>query len=134
MKKPSQRTWGARFSAAPTKDVQAFTESISFDWMLARHDIAGSIAHAKGLAKVGILTKSEAAKIERGLRVILREIESGKFKWDPASEDVHMNIEAVLVRKVGNVGKKLHTARSRNDQVATDLRLWLRATVGRTQL
>jgi argininosuccinate lyase len=102
--------------------------------MLSRHDIAGSIAHAKGLAKVGILTKAEAAKIERGLRAIEREIESEKFKWDPACEDVHMNIEAALVRKIGAVGKKLHTARSRNDQVATDLRLWLRTTVQRTQL
>jgi argininosuccinate lyase len=134
VKKPAQQTWGGRFSATPTKDVQAFTESVSFDWMLARHDIAGSIAHAKGLAKVGILKKSEAAKIERGLRAIEREIESGKFQWDPACEDVHMNIEAVLVRKIGAVGKKLHTARSRNDQVAADLRLWLRTTVERTQL
>jgi argininosuccinate lyase len=134
MKKASQRTWGGRFSAAPAKDVEAFTESISFDWMLARHDIAGSIAHAKGLAKVGILTKAEAGKIERGLRAIERDIESGKFQWDPAAEDVHMNIEAVLIRKIGNAGKKLHTARSRNDQVATDLRLWLRTNVQRTQL
>ena len=102
--------------------------------MLSRHDIAGSIAHAKGLAKVGVLTKSEAAKIERGLRAIEREMALGKFKWDPACEDVHMNIEAVLVRKIGGVGKKLHTARSRNDQVATDMRLWLRDAVRQTQL
>ena len=123
MKKAPQRIWGGRFSVAPAKEVQAFTESISFDWMLSRHDIAGSIAHAKGLAKVGVITKSEAAKIERGLRAIEREMALGKFKWDPACEDVHMNIEAVLVRKIGAVGKKLHTARSRNDQVATDMRL-----------
>ncbi|MEI6083612.1 MAG: argininosuccinate lyase [Verrucomicrobiota bacterium] len=134
MKKASQRTWGGRFSATPTKDVQAFTESISFDWMLASHDIAGSIAHAKGLAKVGLLTKAESAKIATGLRAIEREIESGEFQWDPAAEDVHMNIETALIKKIGNVGKKLHTARSRNDQVATDLRLWLRDTVARTQL
>src|SRR5664280_2083618 len=134
MKKASQPTWGGRFSAGPAEAVQTFTESISFDWMLSRYDIAGSIAHAKGLAKVGILTKAECAKIERGLRAIEREIESNKFKWDPACEDVHMNIETALVRKIGSVGKKLHTARSRNDQVATDLRLWLRTTVGRTQL
>jgi len=134
MKKAPQQTWGGRFSAAPTKDVQAFTESISFDWMLSRHDIAGSIAHAKGLAKVGVLTRSEAAKIERGLRAIEREMVLGKFKWDPAYEDVHMNIEAVLIRKIGDVGKKLHTARSRNDQVATDMRLWLRDAVQQTQL
>lgn len=134
MKKSGQRTWGGRFNDTPAKDVQTFTESVSFDWMLSRHDIAGSIAHAKGLAKAGILSKAEAGKIERGLRTIEREIESGKFKWDAACEDVHMNIEAVLVRKIGAAGKKLHTARSRNDQVATDMRLWLRTNVERTQL
>ena len=125
MSKQHQSTWGGRFSAAPAEAVKTFTESVSFDWMLSRYDIAGSIAHAKGLARIGILTKAEAAKIERGLRASEREIEADKFKWDPACEDVHMNIETVLVRKIGAVGKKLHTARSRNDQVATDLRLWL---------
>ena len=134
MSKQHQSIWGGRFSAAPAEAVKTFTESVSFDWMLSRYDIAGSIAHAKGLARIGILTKAEAAKIERGLRAIEREIEADKFKWDPACEDVHMNIETVLVRKIGAVGKKLHTARSRNDQVATDLRLWLRTTVERTQL
>jgi argininosuccinate lyase len=126
VKKSAQRTWGGRFSAGPAEAVKAFTESVSFDWRLYREDIAGSIAHAKGLAKVGLLTKAEAAKIERGLRAIEREIEAGKFQWDPACEDVHMNIEAALIRKIGAAGKKLHTARSRNDQVATDLRLWVR--------
>jgi argininosuccinate lyase len=129
MKKASQRTWGGRFSASPAEAVKAFTESVSFDWRLYKHDIVGSIAHAKGLAKVGILTKAEATRIERGLRAIEREIETGKFKWDPACEDVHMNIEAALVGKIGPAGKKLHTARSRNDQVATDVRLWLRDEV-----
>jgi argininosuccinate lyase len=131
MKKPAQRTWGGRFSAAPAEAVKAFTESVSFDWRLYKHDIAGSIAHAKGLAKVGLLTKAEAAKIERGLRAIEREIGSGKFHWDRDCEDVHMNIETALVRKIGGAGKKLHTARSRNDQVATDVRLWLREEVVR---
>lgn len=126
VKKSAQRTWGGRFSAGPAEAVKAFTESVSFDWRLYAQDIAGSVAHAKGLAKVGLLTKAEAAKIERGLRRIEREIESGKFKWDPACEDVHMNIEAALIRKIGAAGKKLHTARSRNDQVATDLRMWVR--------
>src|SRR5271169_2421917 len=125
MKKSAQRTWGGRFSAGPAEAVKAFTESVSFDWRLYRQDITGSIAHAKGLAKVGLLTKAEAAKIERGLRSIEREITAGKFKWDPACEDVHMNIEAALVRKIGAPGKKLHTGRSRNDQIATDIRLWL---------
>jgi argininosuccinate lyase len=129
VKKATQRTWGGRFWAGPAEAVKAFTESVSFDWRLYKHDIAGSIAHAKGLAKIGILTKAEAAKIERALRVIEREIESGKFHWSVDCEDVHMNIEAALVRKVGAAGKKLHTARSRNDQVATDIRLWLREEV-----
>ena len=106
MKKSAQRTWGGRFSAGPAEAVKAFTESVSFDWRLYRQDIAGSIAHAKGLAKVGLLTKAEAAKIERGLRAIEREIESGKFQWDPACEDVHMNIEAALVRKIGAAGQE----------------------------
>ena len=131
MKKSAQRTWGGRFSAGPAEAVKAFSESVSYDWRLFKHDIAGSIAHAKGLAKVGLLTKAEAAKIERGLRAIEREIESGKFKWDRDCEDVHMNIEAALVRKIGTAGRKLHTARSRNEQVAADMRLWLRDEVVR---
>src|SRR5258705_12461896 len=102
--------------------------------MRARQEFADSMPHAKVLVRAVILTKSKAAKIERGLPAIEREIEAGKFQWDPASEDVHMNIEAVLVRKIGAAGKKLHTARSRNDQVATDLRLCLRTTVERTKL
>jgi argininosuccinate lyase len=126
VKKSAQRTWGGRFSAAPADAVKKFTESVSFDWRVYRHDVAGSIAHAKGLAKAGLLTKAEAGKIERGLRAVEREIESGKFKWDTGCEDIHMNIEAALVKKIGAPGKKLHTARSRNDQVATDLRLWVR--------
>jgi argininosuccinate lyase len=126
MKKSAQRTWGGRFSTGPAEVVKAFTESVSFDWRLYKQDIAGSIAHAKGLAKVSLLSKAEATKIERGLRAIEREIESGKFEWDRDCEDVHMNIEAALIRKIGDAAKKLHTARSRNDQVATDLRLWVR--------
>ncbi len=132
MKHVPQQTWGGRFSAAPAHAVKAFTESVSFDWRLYRHDIDGSIAHAKGLAKVGLLTRAEAAKIERGLRAIERQIDAGQFKWDAACEDVHMNIEAALIKKIGEAGKKLHTARSRNDQVATDLRLWVRAAVIQT--
>ena len=125
MKKPAQGTWGGRFSAGPAETVQRFTESISFDWQLYRQDIAGSIAHAAGLAKAGLITQAEAGKITRGLRAIERTIAAGKFPWDSALEDVHMNIEAALVKKIGAAGKKLHTARSRNDQVATDLCLWV---------
>jgi argininosuccinate lyase len=132
MKKTSQSTWGGRFSAGPAEAVKAYTESVSFDWRLFNHDIAGSIAHAKGLAKVGLLTRAEVKKIERGLRAIQHEIESGKFKWDFDCEDVHMNIEAALIRKIGAAGKKLHTGRSRNDQIATDIRLWLVAKIRST--
>src|ERR1019366_8180701 len=133
MKKSAQQTWGGRFSAGPAEAVKAYTESVSFDWRLFKHDIAGSIAHAKGLAKVGLLTRAEAAKIDRGLRAIQREIEAGKFKWDKDCEDVHMNIETALVRKIGAAAKKLHTGRSRNDQVATDIRLWLVAKIRSTE-
>jgi argininosuccinate lyase len=129
MKKSTQQTWGGRFSAGPAAAVKAYTESVSFDWRLYKHDIAGSIAHAKGLAKVGLLTHGEAVKIEQGLQAIGREIDSGKFQWDCDCEDVHMNIEAALVRKIGAPGKKLHTGRSRNDQIATDMRLWLMSAI-----
>lgn len=129
MSKSSQRTWGGRFSTGPAAAVKAYTESVSFDWRLYKQDIAGSIAHAKGLAKVGLITKAEAWKIEHGLRAIEREIDSGKFQWDCDCEDVHMNIEAALIRKIGAAGKKLHTGRSRNDQIATDMRLWLMSAI-----
>ncbi len=125
MKRAVQSTWGGRFATGPTDAVRQFTESVSFDWRLYRQDIAGSIAHAQGLAKAGLITKAEAGKIARGLETIQREIDAGMFKWDPALEDVHMNIEAALIKKIGAAGKKLHTARSRNDQVATDVRLWV---------
>ena len=126
MKRAVQSTWGGRFATGPTEAVKNFTESVSFDWRLYRQDITGSIAHAKGLVKAGLLTKAEAGKIERGLHAIERDITAGKFHWDPALEDVHMNIEAALIKKIGAAGKKLHTARSRNDQVATDLLLWVK--------
>jgi argininosuccinate lyase len=105
--------------------VTQFTESISFDWRLWRHDLLGSLAHAAMLRKIGVLSKAEAAAIARGLDQIGREIAAGKFRWKPELEDVHMNVEAALTRRVP-AGAKLHTARSRNDQVALDMRLWLR--------
>jgi argininosuccinate lyase len=106
--------------------VEAFTESVSFDHRLAHYDVQGSIAHARMLAKCGIITKEEGRKIVRGLQDIAREVEEETFRFDPALEDVHMNIEARLIGRIGEVGGKLHTARSRNDQVALDLRLYLR--------
>jgi argininosuccinate lyase len=114
-----------RFASGPAAAVAAFSESISFDWRLWKHDIAGSIAHARMLQHVGLLTQAEANAIVRGLEEISAEIEAGKFPWKPELEDVHMNLEAELTRRVP-AGAKLHTGRSRNDQVALDMRLWLR--------
>ncbi|HYG22718.1 MAG TPA: argininosuccinate lyase [Verrucomicrobiae bacterium] len=125
MKKSSPVSRSGRFSGGPASDVAQFTESISFDWRLWRYDILGSLAHANMLKSIGILTGEELAAISRGLDAIAREIESGTFKWKPELEDVHMNIEAELTRRVP-AGAKLHTGRSRNDQVALDIRLWLR--------
>jgi len=123
MKKPVSRS--GRFARGPAADVAAFSQSISYDHRLWRQDIIGSMAHASMLAKIGILTKAECNAIVRGLEDIGQEIADGKFKWKPALEDVHMNIEAELTRRVP-AGAKLHTARSRNDQVALDVRMWLR--------
>lgn len=120
------KTWGGRFAEAPDARVQAFTASVDVDKRLFLHDIRGSIAHARMLCKVGVLSEAERDKIIAGLEQILVEIERGEFAWIDALEDVHMNIEARLTERIGAVGKKLHTARSRNDQVATDLRLLLR--------
>ena len=114
----------------PAADLaQRYGESISFDWRLYRHDIAGSIAHAAALARAGIVTADERQQIENELRVIEKEIESGKFKWDQSLEDVHMNIEAALTKQIGAAGAKLHTARSRNDQIALDLCLYVKAEI-----
>jgi len=128
-KKTPVKPWGGRFRAATDRFVEEFTESVSFDRRLAPFDVQGSIAHAKMLAKCGILTSAEANRIVRGLREILADVEAGRFQWRVECEDVHMNIEAALARRIGEAGKKLHTARSRNDQVATDLRLYLRTAV-----
>jgi len=125
MKNNSPVSRSGRFAGGPAADVAKFTESISFDWRLWRHDILGSMAHAEMLHKIGVLTKSELRAIVRSLDAIGTEIRAGKFKWNPALEDVHMNIEAELTRRVP-AGAKLHTGRSRNDQIALDIRLWLR--------
>ncbi len=125
MKKRAPVSRSGRFEHGPAADVAQFTESISFDWRLWRQDIRGSTAHARMLRKIGVLSPSELAAIEKGLREIAGEIEQGRFGWKMELEDVHMNIEAELTRRVP-AGAKLHTGRSRNDQVALDLRLWLR--------
>lgn len=118
--------WGGRFSEATDKFVAEFTASINFDKRLYAHDIQGSIAHATMLGACGIITKDESQTIIDGLGQVKDEIEKGDFVWRVELEDVHMNIESRLTAIVGDVGKKLHTGRSRNDQVATDIRLWLR--------
>ena len=126
MKKKSPVSRSGRFSSGPGADVAEFTESISFDWRLWKHDILGSKAHARMLHKIGVLTAGELKDILTGLSEITDEIEAGKFKWKAELEDVHMNIEAALTKRYP-AGAKLHTARSRNDQVALDMRLWLRS-------
>src|SRR6266404_299137 len=118
-----------RFNKQAAGVAQRYSESVSFDWRLYPYDIAGSIAHAAALAQAGILTADEREKIDNGLREIEAEIESGKFEWDQSLEDMHMNIEAALTKRIGATGAKLHTARSRNDQVALDLRLYVKAEI-----
>jgi argininosuccinate lyase len=121
--------WGGRFSESTDAFVQAFTASVQFDQRMAKEDIRGSIAHASMLAAQGILTAEECDAIVTGLKTIEAEIAAGTFEWSVAREDVHMNIESRLIDLIGDTGKKLHTGRSRNDQVATDIRLWLRGTL-----
>ncbi|MEZ0154416.1 MAG: argininosuccinate lyase [Candidatus Reddybacter sp.] len=128
-KKSSNQSWGGRFSEPTDAFVARFTASVSFDQRLYKQDIEGSLAHAAMLTRVGILTDQEHQQIKTGLDEILSDIEAGTFQWSVELEDVHMNIEAALTAKIGITGKKLHTGRSRNDQVATDIRLWLRSEI-----
>ena len=123
---PAIKPWGGRFSEPTDAFVERFTASVEFDKRMYHHDINGSLAHAKMLTHVGVLTEEEHQQIVDGLETIRSEVELGQFQWSVALEDVHMNIEARLTEKIGVTGKKLHTGRSRNDQVATDIRLYLR--------
>src|SRR2546430_12583732 len=116
-----------RFDEPASETAQLYSESVSIDWRLYSHDIKGSLAHAAALSAAGILTKEELEQIKAGLTVIEAEIAAGEFRWERSLEDVHMNIEAALTKRIGTAGAKLHTARSRNDQVALDLRLYVRA-------
>ncbi|MBK8970938.1 MAG: argininosuccinate lyase [Hahellaceae bacterium] len=120
------KPWGGRFSEPTDAFVERFTASVAFDKRLYAQDIQGSIAHATMLSRVGVLTQAEFAQIREGLEAIRQDIEAGRFEWSQKLEDVHMNIEARLTDRIGLTGKKLHTGRSRNDQVATDIRLYLR--------
>ena len=125
----SAKPWAGRFTEPTDAFVEAFTASVAFDQRLYRQDIQGSIAHAQMLAHVGVLTDSECQQIVDGLKAIEADITAGNFSWSVTLEDVHMNIESALTSKIGEVGKKLHTGRSRNDQVATDVRLYLREEI-----
>ncbi|NVK36197.1 MAG: argininosuccinate lyase, partial [Rhodobacteraceae bacterium] len=125
----SNRMWGGRFAAGPDAIMEEINASIDYDRKLYKQDIAGSKAHVAMLAAQGIVTTDDAQKIAQGLDTILLEIESGDFKFSRALEDIHMNIEARLAELIGPTAGRLHTARSRNDQVATDFRLWVRDTL-----
>ena len=125
----SQYTWAGRFSEPMSDLVKRYTASVDFDQRMWRQDIRGSLAHAKMLARQGIIAAQDLADIERGMKQVWEEIEAGTFEWQLDLEDVHLNIEKRLTALVGDAGKRLHTGRSRNDQVATDIRLWLRDTI-----
>ncbi len=127
---PAQ-AWSGRFSEPVSERVKRYTASIPFDWRLAPFDIQGSLAHAAMLQEVGVLSAEDLADIRCGLGEILADFEAGNFVWNLDDEDIHFNIERALTKKVGDAGKRLHTGRSRNDQVATDVRLWLRDAIDR---
>ena len=126
---PTKKLWGGRFAESTDEFVEAFTASVDFDQRLYPYDIAGSKAHARMLQKIGVLSVTECQSIVDGLSEIATEIDNGQLQWSVALEDVHMNIEARLIEKIGAAGKKLHTGRSRNDQIATDMRLYLRDAI-----
>ncbi|HMD55668.1 MAG TPA: lyase family protein, partial [Phycisphaerae bacterium] len=122
--KESEKSWQARIGTASDELAEKFVESLSFDHRLAAHDIRGSMAHAAMLSQIGLITESEFTAIKNGLKQILAEIEAGELHFDISQEDIHMAIEASLIERIGEPGRKLHTARSRNDQVALGFRLW----------
>src|SRR5579862_7093805 len=125
----SNKMWGGRFVSGPSKIMEEINASIDFDRKLAAQDIAGSKAHVAMLAKAGIVSQADADAIARGLDEVRAEIEAGDFTFSRALEDIHMNVESRLAERVGPAAGRLHTARSRNDQVATDFRLWVRDTI-----
>ena len=127
----AEKLWGGRFAGNTDPQVETFTQSISFDHRLFKQDIRGSVAHARMLARVGLVTGEECQQIVQCLSHIEAEIENGSLQLRPELEDVHMNIEAVVIERLGDIGRKLHTARSRNDQVATDVKLWAREALDR---
>ena len=128
------KTWSGRFNEPVSELVKKYTGSIDFDKRLAKWDIQGSLAHAKMLEQAGVLSAADVAAIQQGMAEILSDIENGRIEWSLDLEDVHMNIEKRLTDKIGDAGKRLHTGRSRNDQVATDIRLWLRDEISQIRL
>ncbi len=126
-----KKPWGGRFAGPTERKVEEYTASLPFEWRLYPYDIQGSIAYAQALVKAGVLTEVEGGRITRGLEEIRKELDEGELDLDPAHEDIHMYIEHRLIEKVGELGGKLHTGRSRNEQIALDLRLYLRAEIGR---
>ncbi len=126
---PPAKAWSGRFSEPVSELVKRFTASVTFDQRLADVDIDGSLAHANMLCATNVISPADLAEIIRGMDAIRAEMAAGKFVWDVAREDVHMNIEARLIELIGDAGKRLHTGRSRNDQIATDIRLWLRGEI-----
>ena len=122
----ADKMWAGRFSKEVDETVNAFNSSISFDGRMYRHDIKGSVAHAEMLGEWGIISREDSDEIIKGLEGILSDIDSGRLEMDMTAEDIHMFIEAELTKRLGDVGKRLHTSRSRNDQVALDTRLYLR--------
>lgn len=123
----AKKLWGSRFAKKTCALTDKFTSSISFDYRLAKYDILGSIAHARMLAKQRIIPFKDAKLIINGLNAILKDVKAGKFKFDSCAEDIHSNIQDVLAKKIGKAADKLHTARSRNDQIALDIRMYLKA-------
>src|SRR3954453_3463209 len=128
MSEASGKSWQARIAEATDALAASFVESISYDRRIYKQDVAGSIAHATMLAKVGLITDADRDQIIAGLKSIEKDIESGNFTFDETLEDIHMVVEAELIKRIGEPGRKLHTGRSRNDQVALDLSLWLATT------
>jgi argininosuccinate lyase len=128
----AEKPWGGVFDKPTDRRVEEFTESVSFDRRLYAHDCAASIAHAQMLAAAGLISQAECRQIEQALDAIRQEIEQGQFQFTSGLEDIHMHIERALIDRIGDAGRKLHTARSRNDQVATDMRLWVRESIDRT--
>ena len=124
-----EKLWGGRFQKDTSKEVNDFNSSINTDKVMYKEDIEGSIAHVTMISNCGIITLEEGTKIIDGLKLILRKIENGELTFNSDNEDIHMNIETLLIEEIGEVGKKLHTARSRNDQVALDIRMYLKGEI-----